>query len=159
IDDSIVVLENVYRHMSEGQPSFPAIINGAREVTIAIVGATATTCAVFLPLGLVGGLIGQLLLSFSLAVAFAPIPSLIVAITVIPVLARFTIAGKVKVQPEKRATDTRLARAYAPILRWSLKNRWKTLGIAAGAFVASLMLVPLLPVVFFPESGENIITV
>src|SRR5690606_5853627 len=85
--------------------------------------------------------------------------SLIVAITVIPVLARFTIAGKVKVQPEKRATDTRLARAYAPILRWSLKNRWKTLGIAGGAFVASLMLVPLLPVVFFPESGENIITV
>lgn len=159
IDDSIVVLENVYRHMSEGQASFPAIINGAREVTIAIVGATATTCAVFLPLGLVGGLIGQLFLSFSLAVAFALIASLVVAVTVIPVLAKFTIAGRVKVEPGKKATDTRLARAYAPILRWSLKNRWKTLGLAGAAFVASLALVPLLPVVFFPSSGENIITI
>lgn len=159
IDDSIVVLENVYRHMSEGQAPFPAIINGAREVTIAIVGATATTCAVFLPLGLVGGLIGQLFLSFSLAVAFALIASLVVAVTVIPVLAKFTIAGRVKVEPEKKATDTRLARAYAPILRWSLKNRWKTLGIAGLAFVGSLALVPLLPVVFFPSSGENIVTI
>ena len=159
IDDSIVVLENVYRHMAEGQAGFPAIINGAREVTIAIVGATATTCAVFLPLGLIGGLIGQLFLSFSLAVAFALIASLVVAVTVIPVLAKLAIVGKVKVQPEKKASDTRLARAYAPILRWSLRNRWKTLGIAGGAFVASLALVPLLPVVFFPPSGKNIVTI
>jgi len=159
IDDSIVVLENVYRHMAEGQPPFAAIVNGAREVTIAIVGATATTCAVFLPLGMVGGLVGQLFLSFSLAVAFALLASLIVAVTVIPALAKFTIAGKVKAHPEKKATETRLARAYAPILRWSLKNRWKTLGIAAAAFVASLALVPLLPVVFLPPSGENIVTV
>lgn len=159
IDDSIVVLENVYRHMAEGQPSFAAIVNGAREVTIAIVGATATTCAVFLPLGLVGGLIGQLFLSFSLAVAFALIASLVVAVTVIPALAKLTIAGRVKAHPEKKATDTRLARAYAPILRWSLKNRWKTLGIAGAAFVASLALLPLLPVVFLPPAGENMVTV
>ncbi len=159
IDDSIVVLENVYRHMTEGQEAFPAIITGAREVTIAIVGATATTCAVFLPLGLVGGLVGELFLSFSLAVVFALLASLVVAITVIPVLAKLTIAGRVKVQPEKKASDTRLARAYAPILRWSLKNRWKTLGIATAALVGSLFLVPQLPVVFLPPAGENIITV
>ena len=86
IDDSIVVLENVYRHMAEGEEPFPAIITGAREVTIAIVGATATTCAVFLPLGLVGGLVGELFLSFSLAVVFALVASLVLAVTVIPVL-------------------------------------------------------------------------
>lgn len=159
IDDSIVVLENVYRHMAEGEEPFPAIINGAREVTIAIVGATATTCAVFLPLGFVGGLIGQLFLSFSLAVVFALLASLVVAVTVIPVLSKFAIAGRVKVQAEKRASDTRLAKAYAPILRWSLHNRWKTLGLATAAFVASLALVPLLPVVFFPDSGQRIVTV
>lgn len=159
IDDSIVVLENVYRHMAEGEEPFPAIITGAREVTIAIVGATATTCAVFLPLGLVGGLVGELFLSFSLAVVFALIASLIVAVTVIPVLLKLAIAGRVKIEPEKRAADTRLARAYSPILRWSLGNRWKTLGLATAAFVASLALVPLLPVVFLPPAGENIITV
>ncbi|HMO52872.1 MAG TPA: efflux RND transporter permease subunit, partial [Tepidiformaceae bacterium] len=79
IDDSIVVLENVFRHMTEGQEPFPAIITGAREVTIAIVGATATTCAVFLPLGLVGGLVGEMFFSFSLAVVFALLASLLVA--------------------------------------------------------------------------------
>ena len=159
IDDSIVVLENVYRHMAQGESTFPAIINGAREVTIAIVGATATTCAVFLPLGMTGGLIGQLFLSFSLAVVFALLASLVVAVTVIPVLARFTLGGKVKVEREKRAADTRLARLYTPILTLSLRHRWKTLGIAGGAFVASLALVPLLPIVFFPPSGERVVTI
>lgn len=159
IDDSIVVLENVYRHMAEGEQPFPAIIVGAREVTIAIVGATATTCAVFLPLGLVGGLVGELFLSFSLAVVFALLASLVVAVTVIPVLTKLTIAGRVTARPETRAADTRLARAYTPVLRWSLRNRWKTLGIATVALVGSLALVPLLPVVFLPPAGENIITV
>lgn len=159
IDDSIVVLENVYRHMTSGERGFTAIVNGAREVTIAIVGATATTTAVFLPLGLVGGLIGQLFLPFALAVVFALLASLLVAVTVIPVLARLALAGKVKIEAEKDATDTRLARAYAPFLRWSLANRWKTLGVAAVLFVASLAVVPQLPVIFLPESGEKIITV
>jgi len=159
IDDSIVVLENVYRHMALGERGFTAIVNGAREVTIAIVGATATTTAVFLPLGLVGGLIGQLFLPFALAVVFALLASLLVAVTVIPVLARLALAGKVKIQPEKAATDTRLARAYAPFLRWSLANRWKTLGVAGLLFVGSLAVVPQLPVIFLPDSGEKIITV
>jgi len=159
IDDSIVVLENIYRHMAQGEATFPAIINGAREVSIAIVGATATTCAVFLPLGLVGGLIGQLFLSFALAVVFALIASLVVAVTVIPVLARFAIGGRVKVQPEKRAGDTRLARAYTPLLRWALGHRWATLGIAAALFVGSLALLPRLPVQFLPDSSMKTITV
>ena len=159
IDDSIVVLENVFRHMTEGQEPFPAIITGAREVTIAIVGATATTCAVFLPLGLVGGLVGEMFFSFSLAVVFALLASLLVAVTVVPVLTKLTIAGRVRIQPEVKASDTRLARAYAPILRWSLRNRWKTIGIAGAAFAGSLTLVPLLPVVFLPPTGQNIVTI
>ncbi|MGH2602513.1 MAG: efflux RND transporter permease subunit, partial [Dehalococcoidia bacterium] len=159
IDDSIVVLENIYRHMAAGEKTFPAIVNGSREVTIAIVGATATTCAVFLPLGLTGGLIGQLFLSFSLAVVFALLASLIVAITVIPVLARFTIGGKVKVQEERRAGDTLLGRIYQPVLRWALRHRWATLSVAALLFFGSLALVPLLPVAFLPDSGQKIVTI
>lgn len=159
IDDSIVVLENVYRHMAEGETSFAAIINGAREVTIAIVGATATTCAVFLPLGLIGGLIGELFLPFALAVVFALISSLIVAVTVIPMLTKYTIAGRVRVQPEKKAGDTRLGRIYTPVLTWALHNRWKTVIIAAALFIGSFTLVPFLNVAFLPDSSENVVTV
>ncbi|HYI13920.1 MAG TPA: efflux RND transporter permease subunit [Thermomicrobiales bacterium] len=159
IDDSIVVLENVYRHMSEGEPPFAAIVNGAREVTIAILGATATTCAVFLPIGLVGGLIGQLFLPFALAVVAALVASLVVAVTVIPVLARFALANKVKVEPEKRPADTRLGRLYTPALVWALNNRWKTLIASVLLFFGSMALIPLLPVTFLPDSGENVITI
>jgi HAE1 family hydrophobic/amphiphilic exporter-1 len=159
IDDSIVVLENIYRHMAQGQKSFPAIVNGAREVTIAITGATATTCAVFLPLGLVGGIIGQMFWSFALAVVFALLASLIVAVTVIPALTRFTIAGRVKVREKTGPGDTLLAKAYTPVLRWALGHRWITLGVAGGLFVGSLALLPRLPVQFLPDSGQKTVTV
>lgn len=159
IDDSIVVLENIYRHMAEGEAPYPAVINGAREVTLAIVGATATTCAVFLPIGLVGGIIGELFLPFAMAVVFALLASLLVAVTVIPMMIRLTIAGKVKVQPEKRAADTTLGRVYTPILKWSLAHRWTTLIIAGVLFFGSLGLVPLLNVAFLPDDGTNTITV
>jgi HAE1 family hydrophobic/amphiphilic exporter-1 len=159
IDDSIVVLENIYRHMAKGEKTFHAIVNGAREVSIAITGATATTCAVFLPLGLVGGIIGQLFFSFALAVVFALLASLLVAVTVIPVLTRFTIAGRVKVRAKAGPGDTPLAKVYTPVLRWALGHRWITLGVAAALFVGSLALVPLLPVQFLPDSGLKTVTV
>jgi len=159
IDDSIVVLENIYRHMAQGEKSFPAIVNGAREVSIAITGATATTCAVFLPLGLVGGIIGQMFWSFALAVVFALLASLIVAVTVVPALTRFTIAGRVKVREKTGPGDTRLAKVYTPVLRWALGHRWITLGIAGGLFVGSLTLLPRLPVQFLPDSGQKTVTV
>ncbi len=159
IDDAIVVLENIYRHMAEGEEPRAAVRNGAREVTLAIVGATATTCAVFLPIGLVGGFIGVLFLPFALAVVFALVASLIVAVTVIPMMIRFTIAGKVKVEPEKRAADTFLGRVYTPVLKWSLTHRWTTLLIAGAFFIGSMSLIPLLDVAFLPDDGVNSITV
>ena len=159
IDDSIVVLENIYRHMVQGKKPFLAVVNGAREVSIAITGATATTCAVFLPLGLVGGLIGQLFLSFALAVVFALLASLVVAVTVVPALARFTIAGRVKVREKARPSDTPVAKVYTPVLRWALGHRWITLGVASGLLVGSLAFVPRLPVQFLPDSGEKTVTV
>lgn len=159
IDDSIVVLENVYRHMARGERGLTAIVRGAREVTIAIIGATATTCAVFLPLGLVGGLIGQLFLPFALAVVFALIASLLVAVTVIPMLARFTIEGHVTVDEEGSPATTRLGRIYTPALEWALRHRLATLGITSALAVGSIALVPFLSVVFLPDSGQAIITV
>lgn len=159
IDDSIVVLENVFRHMSQGERGFAAILNGAREVTIAILGATATTCAVFLPLGLIGGLIGQLFLPFAVAVVAALLASLLIAVTVIPVLSRYVLANRVQVREDRNPATTAMGRAYTPLLKWALANRWKTLGAAGLLFISSLALVPLLPVAFLPDTGEKIVTI
>jgi HAE1 family hydrophobic/amphiphilic exporter-1 len=159
IDDTIVVLENVYRHMANGERPFDAVMKGAREVSIAIVGATAVTCAVFLPLGLTGGLIGALFLPFAVAVVAALLASLLVAVTVVPVLSRFLLVGKVKPEPEKHPGDSWAGRFYTRVLKWALRNRWKTLLAALVMLIGSFALVPTLPVAFLADSGENIITV
>ncbi|MPZ99170.1 MAG: MMPL family transporter [Dehalococcoidia bacterium] len=158
IDDSIVVLESIYRHMAAGERTYTAVTRGAREVTLAIVGATATTAAVFLPLGLVGGIIGELFLPFALAVVFALIASLVDAVTVVPALVRILMSRGVTVHAEE-GRHGRLARAYRPALEWSLRHRWATLGVSAVLFIASLALVPTLPLVFLPDSGENSLVV
>ncbi|MCA9859457.1 MAG: efflux RND transporter permease subunit, partial [Thermomicrobiales bacterium] len=159
IDDTIVVLENVYRHMSDGQTPFEAIRDGAREVTIAILGATAVTCAVFLPLGLTGGIIGALFLPFALAVVAALLASLVVAVTLVPTLSRFLLAGKVRLHEEGDPHAWLPGRIYNRTLNWALDHRFATLGIAALLLIGSLALVPRLPVAFLPDSGENIVTI
>lgn len=159
IDDSIVVLESIYRHMAAGENTFTAVTRGAREVTLAIVGATATTAAVFLPLGLVGGIIGELFLPFALAVVLALIASLLVAVTVVPALVRILMSRGVKIESEDRPRERWISHGYRPVLLWSLRHRWATLGVAGVAFIGSLALIPTLPVVFLPDSGENTMTI
>ena len=84
VDDAIVVLENIYRHRALGDDRLTASLKGPREVAGAITSATLTTVAVFLPLGLVGGIVSQLFLPFALTVTFALLASLVVALTVVP---------------------------------------------------------------------------
>src|SRR5262249_48081322 len=87
VDDSIVVLENIKRHMEYGEDKRHAILTGVREVTGAVVASTLTTVAVFLPIGLVGGLAGELFRPFAITITVALAASLLVALTVVPVLA------------------------------------------------------------------------
>ncbi|MFA5566072.1 MAG: efflux RND transporter permease subunit [Acidimicrobiia bacterium] len=160
IDDSIVVLESIYRHMAAGEETHTAVTRGAREVTLAIVGATATTAAVFLPLGLVGGIIGELFLPFALAVVFALLASLLAAVTVLPALVRLLMSKGVKIHENPDdSRHGRLARMYQPILEWSLRRRGATLGISGVLLVGSLALVPTLPLVFLPDTGENTVVI
>ena len=152
IDDTIVVLENVYRHMAEGEPPFAAIIHGAREVTIAILGATAVTCAVFLPLGLTGGLIGELFLPFAIAVVAALIASLLVAVTVVPMMSRFVLAGKVRIEPEHRPGDTwlgpRLYTNLALVPAKSLEDAWSFWRAVGGELSTRAVAFNLVPARF-----------
>ena len=160
VDDSIVVLENIYRHRALGHDRLTSVIQGPREVASAITASTLTTVAVFLPLGFAGGFVSQFFLSFSLTVTFALVASLIVALTVVPVLAYFLvrrIGGAVDETGEPK--NSFWLRLYDPAIRFVLRSRWTRVGtvlVAAALFVASLALVPLLPTSFIDSGSEKI---
>jgi HAE1 family hydrophobic/amphiphilic exporter-1 len=163
VDDSIVVLENIYRHRALGDDRFTAVLKGPREVAGAITASTLTTVAVFLPLGFAGGFVSQFFLSFSLTVTFALLASLVVALTVVPVLA-FLLVGRVRgaVDETGEPRNSIWVRAYDPVIRLALRNRRTRVGtlvVAAGLFVASIGLVGSLPTAFIDSGSEKIVQV
>ena len=151
VDDAIVVLENIYRHIQEGENRRDAVVHGTAEVGRAILGSTITTVAVFLPIAFVGGIIGQFFAPFALTVVFALVASLLVALTVVPALSSLLIRKKNR--PER---DTVIQRVYTPILTWALGHRAITLVVAFLLFVGSLGLVAVIPKGFLPASNQNI---
>ena len=155
VDDSIVVLENSYRYIQQGIEPRKATIMATKEVAIAIFAATATTMAVFLPLGLVGGLISSFFLPFGLTVAYALAASFLVSITVVPVLTMLLI--RPEHIPEHR--ETTMQRWYTPVLEWGLRNRLATLLIALVLFVGSVFLLGTLPQSFIPSLGEPTVNI
>lgn len=154
VDDSIVVLENIFREMQTGADKRQAIITGTRDVSVAIFSATVITVVVFLPLGLTGGIISEFFLPFGLAVTYALMSSFIVAITVVPVLAYLFVNQK---EIEAEGHEGWLERLYLPVLRWSLArgaNRLIVLGAAAVSFAIGMLLFATRPTTFLPELGE-----
>jgi hydrophobic/amphiphilic exporter-1 (mainly G- bacteria), HAE1 family len=163
VDDSIVVLENIYRHRAMGESRRDASINGPKEVAGAITAATITTVGVFLPLGFVGGLVSQFFLPFALTVTFALIASLVCALTVVPVLA-YLLVNKVRVDIDEdgEPKNSLWIRAYTPAIRFSLRNRFTKWGVVAVAlllFIATAALAPLLPTAFINAGSEKILSV
>ncbi len=163
VDDAIVVLENIYRHRARGDDKVRAILDGAREVAGAITASTATTVAVFLPLGFVGGIVSQFFLPFALTVTFALLASLVCALTVVPTLAYFLV-DRIKVDVDENGEPRRSlwVRVYTPTIRFALRNRWTKWGVVALAavlFTSSMALVPMLPTQFINAGGEKIVTV
>jgi HAE1 family hydrophobic/amphiphilic exporter-1 len=158
VDDSIVVLENIHRHIQEGDDLTKAVLSGTREVSVAILGATLTTVAVFLPLGFTGGIVGVFFKPFALTVTFALLASLMVALTIVPVLTRM-FGGRRRLGTRRgmqaAEKDTVIQKAYTPILRWALNHRAFTLVIAAVAFFSSFALAPLIPTAFLSTPGEK----
>ncbi len=152
VDDSIVVLENIYVHSRRGKPLFRAAVDGTREVATAILSSTLAAVAVFLPLAFIGGLVGEFFLPFALAVTFALLASFVVAMTVVPALS-LVLIPVLKVQEG----DTWLQRLYTPILRWCLGHRVMTLVGAGALFAASFALLPFINVTFLATIDANIL--
>ncbi|MGW1291596.1 efflux RND transporter permease subunit [Streptomyces sp. NPDC002533] len=168
VDDSIVVLENIKRHLGYGEERHEAIINAVKEVAGAVTSATLTTVAVFLPIGLVGGMVGQLFGSFSLTITAALLASLLVSLTVVPVLSYWFLRAP-KGTPEDAAEARRLAeekeaasllqRIYVPVLRFATRRRITSLVIAVAVLLGTFGMVPLLKTNFFDAGEQEVLTV
>ena len=156
VDDSIVVLENIFRHVQEGDDLDHAVSAGTREVTGAVLGSTMTTVAVFLPLGFAGGITTVMFRPFALAVTFAILASLVVALTVVPILARYLVGRRqLGARRDSDERPTLVQRFYLPALRWALRRRAATLVVAAALFFGSLALLPIIPTTFLPAMGAK----
>ncbi|KJL25509.1 Swarming motility protein SwrC [Microbacterium oxydans] len=168
VDDSIVVIENIKRHYVGDADKGDAIRLAVREVAMAITASTITTVAVFLPIVFVGDMVGELFRPFAMTVTIAMVASLLVALTIVPVLAYwFLKPGKPLLDEHGDAIDpehpdappTRLQRQYRPILDWTLKHSGLTVILAVVVLGATLAAAPLMKVNFLGDSGQNTMTI
>lgn len=150
VDDSIVVLENIYHHLEMGEDKRTAALRGRNEIGFAALAITMVDVAVFLPLALTGGIIGNIMRQFSMVVVISTLLSLFVSFTITPMLAsRFakverltarTFLGKFAIWFEKEFKE--LTEFYLVALKWSLSHRKTVIGMAVVAFVAAIALLP-----------------
>ena len=165
VDNAIVVLENIYRHREEGLNGKDAALLGASEVAVAITASTLTTIAVFVPVLFIQGVAGQTFKQLAWVVSFALACSLLVAITVVPMLcSRFLRAGGAGggqrgVAGWIEASLNALSSAYEGLLRWALGNRLLVTTTAVALFVGAVYIWPLIGVELEPELDEGSISV
>ncbi len=170
VDDSIVVIENIMRHLRQapkGESKLRTITRATGEVSSAVISSTVVTVMVFVPILLVEGMAGELFRPFALTVVLAMVGSTLVALTIVPVLAYWFMRNQ-KIRGDKAAqmtdTDIRvttnwMARLYRPIIAWAIRSRvtrWSTAVVALGIFVGSLALVPVLKLNLLGDTGMNI---
>ena len=160
VDDSIVVLENIYRHIQAGEERRIAAIEATREVGAAIISSTLTTVVVFVPLGFIQGLVGSFFTPFAMTVSFALLASTFVALTAVPVLGmlilrRGDFSDDDTIGSRASDHDTLIVRIYLPVLRWALGHKIATLLIAGIVTGGSLALITVIPVTLFPSDAPE----
>lgn len=163
VDDSIVVLENIKRHLGYGEDKRKAIVDGVREVAGAVTASTLTTVAVFAPIALVGGFVGQLFRPFAITVTAALLASLLVSLTVIPVLAYWFLRpatgegdeAAVRRAAEDRERHSLLQLAYLPVIGFATRRRWLTVGIGLAVLLGTFGLSTRLETNFLDDSGQD----
>ncbi len=164
IDDAIIVVENIHRHLSMGKSAALAAKDATNEIGLAVIATTATLCAVFIPVAFMKGIIGRFFFQFGLSVAFAVLISLFVAFSLTPMLSSKFLSHEHsdrKTNFLERAAEkihyyfTRLENAYERLLRWCLNHNAITLFSGLGIFIFSIFLLRFVPVSFFPVQDTS----
>ncbi|RBW69605.1 efflux RND transporter permease subunit [Bacillus taeanensis] len=152
VDDSIVVIENIFRKMQHEKFSIKLIIDAAKEVAAAITSSTLTTVAVFLPLGLVGAGLKDFLMPFALTVTYSLLSSLVVALTVVPLMS----AGLLK---NAKLPEHKTPKRFVNMLRWSLNHKWVILLTSAVLFFGSIGVYFAMPKGAIDSSDAELVMV
>jgi multidrug efflux pump subunit AcrB len=151
VDDAIVEIENIVRHMRMGKTAYQAAIDAADEIGLAVVATTFSIVAVFLPVGIMPGLAGQFFKQFGFTVVVAVLISLAVARLVTPMLCAYFLRAK----GHAAHGEGWLMERYMRLLHWSLINRWKTVALGVVAFVATIFAFATLPLTFQPTINTD----
>ncbi|MDZ5646350.1 efflux RND transporter permease subunit [Nitrospirillum sp. BR 11828] len=156
VDDAIVEIENIVRHIRMGKRPFQAALEAADEIGLAVVATTMTIVVVFLPVSFMSGIVGQYFKSFGVTVAVAVLFSLLVARLITPLMAAYMLKPA---QPDHHSEDGRWMRQYSRLLGWSMSHRWLTVLAGVGIFAVSLVMAAMLPSGFVPPSDNGLSTV
>lgn len=166
VDDAIVEIENVERHIAMGKRPFRAALDSAEEVGLAVISTTATIVAVFLPVAFMGGIPGQFFKPFGVTVVAATCFSTLVARLVTPMMAAYLLQPKQSAGARKATTVAPHGLAapqpsgpYRYLITWALRHRFLTLALAVGFFFGSLQLVPYLPTSLFEANDSGLSTI
>ncbi|HOZ63946.1 MAG TPA: efflux RND transporter permease subunit [Burkholderiaceae bacterium] len=150
VDDAIVEVENIERHLNMGKTPFQAAMEAADEIGLAVIATTFTLISVFLPTAFMSGIPGKFFKQFGWTAALAVFASLVVARVLTPMMAAYIM----KRSPREHKEPWWMHR-YMIWSTWALKHRWVTMGAAAAFFVGSVMLIPLLPTGFVPPDDNS----
>ena len=151
VDDAIVEIENIVRHMRMGKTAYQAAIDAADEIGLAVVATTMSIVAVFLPVGLMPGIAGQFFKHFGFTVVITVLVSLAVARMITPMIAAYFL----KAHGSASHGEGWLMDRYMGLLHWSLVNRWKTMMIGVLALVATVVAFMTLPRAFQPTINSD----
>ncbi|WP_368659076.1 efflux RND transporter permease subunit [Metabacillus halosaccharovorans] len=158
VDNAIVVIENIYRHLSMGKNPKDAAYQGAKEIGPAIIASTLTTVAVFIPVVFITGIIGDLFTEFALTIAFSLFASLFVALTIVPMLASQLLKKPAK-NIEKVRRESTFMHSLDNAIKWSLRNRTVVLSITLVVFAGSVYGLTRVGTVFLPNTDEGFFTI
>jgi len=167
IDDAIVVIENIVRHMHMGKNPLQAAMDGSSEIGLAVLATTMSVVAVFIPVGLVSGIIGKFFIEFGLTVAFSMLVSLGISFTLVPVMSSRLLKGETKrtrtfvgrfLNAFNKAFD-HLGEQYSRALQVVLRHRFLTLLLMVALFIGSIAMIPKLGFAFIPSTDKGEINI
>lgn len=161
VDNAVVVIESIFRHLEEGKEKNEAAKTGASEVGMAITASTLTTIAVFFPMVFARGITGALTRGLALAIAFSLLASLFVALTVVPMVASLIFKANKNqegnAKKRRRREFKKVRDFYRKILHLALRRRWRVLGGASALFLISFAIIPFLGTEFMPPMDRDMI--